>query len=520
MLTSFATFPLSFWVVLALLIGGGFWAWARMRDGSGIPMLAVLFTVCFWYVGDAWYNDYAENHVQLFAAAVLSGAWWQVAWFLIVFLVCAPKIHRSLNGSHLQNGSGVVKMFNHGVGDPMFQHQLNLLFKGSILIWVTLALIATLRLKDQIPYYFFPFLGYKAEPWGRGRIGSGFDALLSVAFYFQLLVAGIFGVVAALATNRGVRNLAFVFCLLAWPYFVFDRTRNTMLAAVIPGVLSYALLRVRGGVWKKALILGGCFVLINAWMAFVIANRSNMTITQALKEKGFSFSNQQKSRHEGLNMFEELCWLNTFMDRGTYTPNWGGRYFAEAVNVIPRSLWPGKPTIGIGYAIARGQGAGDAGQAGVYATISTGMIGQGVDNFSRFLGPLAAALLMSCWVAILGRLDLHIQRLGRIPLYASGLILTFNLGRDITLITLYPFVFGSIAVWWFDRSAHRKLSHALSPPSRRKGHPHLIRRRIGPWPPPQDAGFLPPPPFAGRPAALHLVSLKKATQNRFGGRTP
>ena len=29
-------------------------------------------------------------------------------------------------------------------------------------------------------------------------------------------------------------------------------------------------------------------------------------------------------------------------------------------------------------------------------------------------------------------------------LFFIGLVLAFNLGRDITLITLYPFVFGSV----------------------------------------------------------------------------
>jgi len=43
----------------------------------------------------------------------------------------------------------------------------------------------------------------------------------------------------------------------------------------------------------------------------------------------------------------------------------------------PRGLWQGKPLIGIDYAIARGQGWADQteGEAGVGATISTGMIG-------------------------------------------------------------------------------------------------------------------------------------------------
>ena len=62
---------------------------------------------------------------------------------------------------------------------------------------------------------------------------------------------------------------------------------------------------------------------------------------------------------------------------------------------------------------------------------------------------------MAFWTALLAREDLRISHLGRLPLYAIGLILTFNLGRDITFITLYPFVFLSIVLWWIDRRQKR-----------------------------------------------------------------
>jgi hypothetical protein len=85
----------------------------------------------------------------------------------------------------------------------------------------------------------------------------------------------------------------------------------------------------------------------------------------------------------------------------------------------------------------------------VGATISTGMIGQGVVNFGTFFGVLAAALIMAFWVAILARQDLKGEKMGRMLLFFIGLVLTFNLGRDITLITLYPFLFGYImlTIW-------------------------------------------------------------------------
>jgi hypothetical protein len=359
-------------------------------------------------------------------------------------------------------------LFQHGVDQPVIQKQLNLVFSICATIWVVLFLVALLLLKAEIIYYLFPFLGYKASPWSHGRIGGGFDALSIIAIYLQLLAASMLGVVAALATDRNIRRQAIIFCLLAWPFFIFDRTRNTMLAMVVPAILSWVFLRLRGGLVKKGLVLLLCFLVINTWMKFVIANRSNMSIVAALKEKGLSSGQQKNVRNEGLNMFEELCWVSTFIDNGKFKINWGQRYFAELVNPIPRGLWHGKPLIGIDYAIARGQGGAEAGAAGVYATISTGVIGQGVVNFGRLFGPPAAALLVSLWVAWLARMDLNIQALGRLPLYCLGLILTFNMGRDISLMAMYPFVFGYVVALWLERhQSHADIPISSATPARR-----------------------------------------------------
>jgi len=304
--------------------------------------------------------------------------------------------------------------------------------------------------KSDVKYFLFPFLGMKATPWSHARLVAGFDAFSILGFYMQLLACTMFGVVAALATEKRIQRLAIFFCAMSWPAFIFDRTRNTMLAMVVPAILAWVFLRLRGGLVKKACILLACFMVVNVWMKFIIANRSEMSIGQALQ----SSDSKKQGHNEGLNMYEELCWISTFIDRGTYHVNWGERYFAELVNPIPRGLWHGKPLIGIDYAIARGLGGGDAAQGGVNATVSTGLVGQGVVNFGRVLGPAAAAILMALWVAWLARLDLDIEALGHLPLYSLGLILTFNLGRDITLITIYPFIFGLLAAQWIDR--HRR----------------------------------------------------------------
>jgi hypothetical protein len=205
----------------------------------------------------------------------------------------------------------------------------------------------------------------------------------------------------------------------------------------------------------KVGILAICFLVVEGWMRFVIQTRSTADVSVVFREVGLGGVTERvresQAKHAGLNMFEELAWINRYIDLGTYQVNNGARYFAELVNPIPRVLWPGKPLIGIDYAIARGQAwaGAKAGQAGVGATISTGMIGQGVVNFGPFFGVLAAAFLMGLWAALLARQDLKGDKTGRLLLYMLGLVLTFNLGRDITLITLYPFLFGYVmlTIW-------------------------------------------------------------------------
>jgi hypothetical protein len=88
------------------------------------------------------------------------------------------------------------------------------------------------------------------------------------------------------------------------------------------------------------------------------------------------------------------------------------------------------------------------------------MIGQGVVNFGRFLGPMAAALLMAFWTAVLARQDLLGAQPARLLLYATGIILTFNMGRDITLLVLYPFLFGLGMLVFWERLQGRKVRRA------------------------------------------------------------
>jgi hypothetical protein len=235
-----------------------------------------------------------------------------------------------------------------------------------------------------------------------------------------------------------------------------------MLAVLIPGFMAFVTFRIHRSLTIKLVVMFLGLFLLQGWMKFVIENRDKASIVEAYQQGGTQDIEVKSQKHLGLNMLEELGFINYFIANGTYNVNWGMRYFAELVNPIPRVLWKNKPLIGIDYAIARGMAYGnqDAANGGVAASISTGMIGQGVVNFGRFLGPVAAALLMALWVAILARQDLMSHDIAHLLLYAIGLVLTFNMGRDITLLVIYPFIFGWVLLKIFDSGREKFHIHA------------------------------------------------------------
>ena len=439
-------------------------------------MLAVLGTVAVWYHGDGLYNDYERWRIEIGDAA-LNAAWWQVLLFVVAFTFLVPFAHQQINQRFLKRQSYVFLYFRTDrVRHPSIQYKIDQLTKAMLTLWLILMTIALVRVDFDFAGLFAPYLGHKSNPWGRHRLGGGFSALLSLASYVQILIASGFGVIAALAQNPKTRMLAITVCFLAFPFFIFERTRNAMIATMLPGLLAYVFFGLRGSIWKKAIILIVAFMVTNAWFTFVGENRTKGSISRLFKEKGFNtkksfvtnvdgIEKKKVRKHEGLTMFTELGFINDFFEKGTYAPNWGARYFGEAVNMIPRALWEGKPLVGMDYAIARGLGADSrygAYAAGVTASVSTGMIGQGVVNFGRFFGPIAAALLMSIWVAILARQDLKGNDPARLMLYAVGMILTFNMGRDITLLVLYPFVFGWMLIFALEWNKKKKKEQNVS----------------------------------------------------------
>ena len=451
---NFALYPVAFYAAVLLIGIGMAYSATGLRQGWGLPAIVVLLTVGAWYVADALYNDY-EAYFWEFGQETLENAWWQVVLFLLTFLVLVKPVNDAMNRSLKHHQSFAMKSYERRlVNEAELQRQIDRVFGLLLATWVVLTLIGLSRVGWDVAGLFTPYLvGYSVHPWGRERIGDRFDALISLAQYLQIFLTAAFGLIWAVSHNPRTRALAGVCFLLSAPFFLFGRARNTMLAVLTPGLLAWVSIRLRTTWLVRALVIGAAFFAINFWMLFVLENRS-VQIVQALQTDE-AFERAAEGEHAGLNMFEELGYINHFMKLGTYQPNWGSRYWAEVVNPIPRGLWPGKPFVGLDYAMVRGMGEGgyaEQMQEGVAATISTGMIGQGVVNFGTLIGPVFAALLMALWVGLLARQDLQAEdHPTRFLLYALGIILTFNMGRDITFIVTYPFFFGYAFVYWMEK---------------------------------------------------------------------
>ena len=77
-------------------------------------------------------------------------------------------------------------------------------------------------------------------------------------------------------------------------------------------------------------------------------------------------------------------------------------------------------------------------------------------NFGQILGPVAAGILMAFWTGLLIRWWEQRKSLLRLALFMLGAGLTFNLGRDITLLVLWPVIFAYFFVRFIEIWATRR----------------------------------------------------------------
>jgi oligosaccharide repeat unit polymerase len=424
------------------------------RDSFGITV-GVYVTVFAWYFVDPFINP--ESYDDL-PSSSLGQSYGQVLLFLIGFRVFAPVAIR-----------WIVRRRSSGVFDTRLTPER--ILRGVAAIWLVLFILGIARLGGDVMVAVFPLDG-RAAPmmWGRGGVdttGSGF--LISFAGYLFMAVTAFLGVLVFFQRSAAWRLLAGAMFAITLPSFFLSGTRSGFLAVTMPFMITYLFYGRRLLILKLA-ILAIAFFCLKEGFKFVQVFRLGGFREVLASENPYQLMDDrdEDERTVGLNMIGELCFVNDYLDSGETSPAYGARYLNELLNFIPRAIWPSKPLLGIDYAIWRGHESDDS-ELGVNTTISSGMIGGGVLNFGQILGPVAAGILMALWAGLLIRWWEQRKSLLRLALFMLGAGLTFNLGRDITLLVLWPVVFAyffvRLAEIWATRRFHALPQTAIVAPA-------------------------------------------------------
>jgi oligosaccharide repeat unit polymerase len=436
--STIAYLPLEYWLCVVLIAVSCLMG-LRHRDKLWIPsFLAVLATVAGWYMVEPLYF---EDFFGQFVESSVATAFRCVLVFLMTLIVAAPLMTRALRPKAELVERDLVSMTPEQ------------LIPVIVPIWFGLLLFGIYRMEGDVLATLFPLLGRTdSTMWQRA---AGEDAgptgfLVSASAYVYVLLLSLFGLLLPITQKPKYRWVLIICIFISWPYAILQGSRNITLAVITPMIAAYLLLS-RRPVLMKVVVAVLAFAAVDLLMRMIIGFRD-------VGFAGASLREIEEARHSGLNMASELVNITEILERGVLSIGYGKGYFDEILNVIPRAIWPEKPYIGIEYAIARGFGGGQS-DIGVFATLSTGVIGQGVLEFGVWFGPMFAGLLMATWVGFLTRLRAQ-GGAARIGLFLIGLGLTFNLGRGLTLLTLFPLVFGYVGVVLLERRAMRRKREA------------------------------------------------------------
>ena len=286
-----------------------------------------------------------------------------------------------------------------------------------------------------------------------------------------MVVCSAFGILAVLQRKPAFKLTAVGMVLLTWPFFLMGGTRNIFLAVALPSVFTYLLYGRQPRLVRLAMLLVA-FLGLEVSFKVVISHRgTGYRELLAGTETQDETAEGDEVGHQGLNMIQELAFINIYAYVDRLDPTMGREYFSQIVSVIPRAIWKGKPMFAIEYAKWRGfEDTTGESDTGVVATISTGLIGQGVLEFGPLFGPIAPAALMALWCGLLARWWTQRASVLRLCLFLLGIGITFNLGRNITMIILWPIAFAYLMVLAVEKFAATKATPPrLMPPAPRPG---------------------------------------------------
>ncbi len=446
------SYPLSFYLAAIALLGLAAELWRHRRASWALPALLTYLTVGAWYFTDLVL--YGEKYREL-PEFILSRSYLQVISFLALFRALLPWGVRRL-------------ATRQDVPPPRAPIQSEGLFLCAAVLWAGLFVIAISQMEWDVLGALFPLDARGGnQMWARASAGdagaTGF--LISTGGYLYMVACSFFGILAVLQKAPHLKLAAVGMMALTWPFFLMGGTRNIFLAVCLPCVFTYALFGLQPRVVRLVVLLVA-FLCLEVAFKVVISHRSTgFRDLLAGTETQEEVAEANDVEHQGLNMIQELAFINIYAYVDRLDPTMGREYFSQLVSVIPRAIWKGKPMFAIEYAKWRGfEDTTGNSDTGVVATISTGLIGQGVLEFGPLFGPIAPAVLMALWCGLLARWWTQRASVLRLCLFLLGIGITFNLGRNITMIILWPIAFAYLLVIAAEKFFQPKTPRSVTSP--------------------------------------------------------
>src|SRR4029077_8088614 len=303
------------------------------RNPSGVTVM-VYVTVFAWYFVDPFINP---EQYDFLPSSLLGESYGQVLLFLIGFRVFTPVAIRWIG----RRSSGIFDT-------RLTPEQI---LKAAAALWLLLFAIGSARMGGDVMGALFPLDGRNGPTmWGRGAVDAGASGfLISSGGYIFNAVTAFLGVLVFFQRGTAWRWLAGAMFAISLPYFFLAGARSHFLAAVVPFIVTY-LFYGRHWLVIRLAILAVAFFCLNEGFKFVTAFRDTGGYRELLASENPYELMDEDARPSGLNMIQELCFVNTYLGTGGGSPAYGARYLNELLNFIPRVIWPSKPMIGVDYA--------------------------------------------------------------------------------------------------------------------------------------------------------------------------
>ena len=368
-----------------------------------------------------------------------------IAWFLLEACI-KPEDLRVFSQDEFNFGilcvAGTIACFlfgyrasKGGAFDPLFRRLAgidspNLIWRvflvACVIGFLPLLVVAngdvTLILQDA----FMPRSSRWASIFQRGRYGGFRDAFLELQMFLRAAIPLAAAIVAHRRQTSFRKIIAFLFLTYAFARALNSGTRSQVAEVFLP-IAAAIYWRLSEKLKRYALVFGLPLIAV----AFLIYSAASVLG----RDKGnIDWEKASEADYVGFEMFRELLFITKAVP-DDFDFKLGRTYFVQAVNPIPRAIWPDKPIDDAGLELAKLKGAVAGGDA--YLTISPGLIGEMYWNFG-----IPGVIIISMLLGYLAKSWDRVRPFARqsilaFTVFAAGLAIIFLSGRSINAATLY-----------------------------------------------------------------------------------